>query len=93
MHDTLMVASLDEPFSHYCDVCETIEVAQDNGWTQFKLRPEAKFSDGSPITADDIVFSFETLVAKGAPLYRVYLGGRCRRSKPSIPGPCALPSR
>ena len=36
----------------------------------FKLRPEAKFADGTPLTADDVAFSFETLKTKGHPLFR-----------------------
>ncbi|MHB1206053.1 MAG: extracellular solute-binding protein, partial [Rhodospirillaceae bacterium] len=72
MFDTLMVASDDEPFTHYCFVCETVEVAEDNSWEQFKVRAEAKFSDGSPITAEDVAYSFNTLIEKGGPAYRFY---------------------
>ena len=39
----------------------------------FKLRPEAKFADGTPVTADDLVFSFETLKSKGHPNYQLTL--------------------
>jgi microcin C transport system substrate-binding protein len=72
MHDTLMVGGLDEPFTMYCLICETVEVAPDNTWVEFKLHPTAKFQDGSPITAEDIAFSFATLVEKGTPVYRLY---------------------
>jgi microcin C transport system substrate-binding protein len=72
MHDALMTDNPDEVNSMYGLVAESVEVAADNTWMQFKLRPEARFSDGSPITAADIVFSFETLVAKGRPTFRLY---------------------
>ena len=73
MFDTLMVQGEDEPFTNYCLLCESVEVANDNSWVQFKLRPEAKFSDGSPVTADDAVFSFNILRAPGsAPFYQIY---------------------
>jgi microcin C transport system substrate-binding protein len=72
MHDTLMFENPDEVFAMYGHVAETIEIAPDNSWVQFKLRPQAKFSDGSPITAEDVVFSFEILTTQGVPIYRLY---------------------
>jgi microcin C transport system substrate-binding protein len=70
LHDTLMTASLDEPASRYGLIAETIEVAPDSSWVQFVLRKEAHFSDGTPITAADVVFSFETLITKAIPSFR-----------------------
>ncbi|MGO8865332.1 MAG: extracellular solute-binding protein [Alphaproteobacteria bacterium] len=70
--DTLMVSSQDEAFSEYGLVAETIEVPKDRSWTIFTLRPEARFQDGSPITADDVVWTFDTLKAKGHPSYAAY---------------------
>jgi microcin C transport system substrate-binding protein len=70
--DTLMVPSGDEPFTQYCLVCQTIEVPNDRSWVEFTLRPEAKFQDGSAITPDDVIWTFETLKAKGHPRYRQY---------------------
>lgn len=74
MYDALMMSGANEPAGSYCLLCETIEVAPDNSWTEFKLRKEARFSDGKPITAEDVVFSFNTLITKGVPFYRVYYG-------------------
>ena len=72
MHAKLMTHSEDEPFSMYCYVCETIETPEDRSWVIFRLRKNAKFSDGAAITADDVVFSFEILKTKGHPFYRQY---------------------
>ncbi len=65
--DTLMARAHDEPDAVYGLVAETADVAPDGMSVTFKLRPEAKFADGSPVTADDVVFSFETIKAKGHP--------------------------
>ena len=70
MHDTLMADCADEPATTYCLVCETVEVSPNNDRVTFTLRPEAKFNDGSPITADDIEFSFNILISDGSPVYR-----------------------
>ncbi|MDP9128017.1 MAG: extracellular solute-binding protein [Pseudomonadota bacterium] len=70
--ETLMAGSLDEAFSQYGWLAESVTVAPDRSWVAYKLRPEARFSDGSPITPEDVVFSFETLRDKGHPSYRTY---------------------
>jgi microcin C transport system substrate-binding protein len=66
-YDSLMARALDEPDAVYGLVAETVDVAPDGMSVTFKLRPEAKFADGSPLTAADVVFSFETIKAKGHP--------------------------
>jgi len=65
--ETLAKRSRDEPFSLYGLLAETIETPPDRAWVEFKLRPKARFSDGSPVTVDDVIFSWETLKAKGSP--------------------------
>jgi len=72
IYDTLMRHGLDEPFTEYGLVAEKIEKAPDNSWVRFYLRPEARFHDGHPMRAEDVVFSFQTLIKDGAPLYRTY---------------------
>lgn len=72
MYDTLTTHSLDEPFSEYGLVAEKIEKAPDNSWVRFFLRKEARFNDGQPLTAEDVKFTFETLMEKGAPMYKGY---------------------
>ncbi len=70
--ETLLVSSADEPFTEYGLLAETLQWPEDRSWVIFNLRPEARWHDGTPITADDVVFSFETLKTKGAPVYRFY---------------------
>ena len=74
IYDTLARQSLDEPFTEYGLIAGKIEKAPDNSWVRFYLRPEARFHDGHPVRADDVVFSFQTLMKSGAPLYRGYYG-------------------
>ncbi|MCB9988703.1 MAG: ABC transporter substrate-binding protein [Rhodospirillales bacterium] len=72
IYDTLMEKSLDEPFTMYGLLAESIETPEDRSWVIFNLRPEAKWHDGQPITAEDVVWTFNTLVEKGRPAYRAY---------------------
>ena len=67
--DSLMAAAQDEPDAYYGLVAESAEVADDGMSVTFKLRPEAKFSNGNPLTADDVVFSLNILKSKGHPIY------------------------
>ena len=73
LFDTLMVRSGDEPDAVYGLVARDVAVATDRLSVTFRLRPEAKFSNGSQVTADDVVFSFDTLKAKGHPSYRIMM--------------------
>lgn len=68
-HDTLMGRSRDEPFTLYGLLAESIETDPDRTWAEFTLRPEAAFSDGSPVTVEDILWSYETLGTIGHPRY------------------------
>jgi microcin C transport system substrate-binding protein len=68
-----MVRAFDEPDAMYGLVANRVEIAPDRSWVAFTMRPEARFNDGSPLTAEDVVFSYEILIAKGAPQYRVIL--------------------
>lgn len=70
--DTLTYQSYDEPFTEYGLLAETIEMPEDRSWVSFTLRKEARWHDGSPVTADDLIFTFSTLTEKGAPFYRHY---------------------
>ena len=72
-YDSLMVRASDEPDAMYGLVAETVNIANDRSWVIFTLRPEARFNDGSPLTAEDVVFSFDVLKTKGDPTYRIIL--------------------
>lgn len=67
----LMVQSLDEPMSMYGVIAESVTVADDHLSVEFALRKEAVWQDGSPITPDDVVYSFEMLKSKGDPTYKI----------------------
>jgi microcin C transport system substrate-binding protein len=72
--ETLMTTSADEPSSEYGLIAETVEVAPDRRSVLYTLRREARFQDGSPITPEDVIWSFEILRSKGRPDYRAYYG-------------------
>lgn len=69
-HESLMGRSYDEPFTLYGLLAETVEVAEDGSWVEFHLRPEARFSDGTPVTVEDVLWSYEILGTEGHPRYR-----------------------
>ncbi len=72
LFETLMVSSDDEAFSQYGLIAESAEVPEDRSWVIFNLREEARFHDGTPITAKDVVFSLAALKKDGHPFYRSY---------------------
>lgn len=74
IYDSLMDQSTDEPFSMYCLLCETVELPKDNSSITFNLRKEAKWHDGQPVTADDVIWSFNTFMEKGSPFFQAYYG-------------------
>ncbi len=74
IYETLMTGSADEPFSEYGLLAESITVPGDRSWVQFRLRQEARWHDGKPVTADDVVWTFETLITKAVPFFRGYYG-------------------
>jgi microcin C transport system substrate-binding protein len=67
--DALMATADDEPDSMYGLIAESIEYPEDRLWAAFTLREEARFSDGTPITAEDVVFSFNIRREKGHPSF------------------------
>ena len=72
LFESLTTQSLDEPFSEYGLLAETVEMPEDRSWVAFTLRPEARWHDGKPVTVEDVIWSLETLRDKGAPFYRYY---------------------
>ncbi len=72
--DSLLATSFDEPDTAYGLIAQSIELAKDRSWARFVLNPKARWHDGTAITADDVVFTFETLMEKGHPSYRILYG-------------------
>ena len=71
--DSLMAGNGDEPGSVYGLLAKSVKVSGDKLNYRFKLRPEARFADGSPVTAADVAFSLTTLKEKGHPVYAILL--------------------
>ena len=67
--ETLMGRSIDEPFTLYGLLAETVETDEARTFVEFTLREGARFSDGSPVTVEDVLWSFETLGTLGSPRY------------------------
>ena len=74
VYETLLARSYDEPFSLYGLIAESVETPEDRSWVIFQLRPEAQFADGTPITPEDVLFSWSLLKGKGRPNHRLYYG-------------------
>ncbi|CAM3294347.1 extracellular solute-binding protein [Halomonas lysinitropha] len=72
IYDTLLTQNPDEPFSMYGLLAEGVRLDPDRQWIEFDLHPQARFHDGEPVTAEDVVFSFETLTEQGQPFYGAY---------------------
>ncbi len=68
--ETLMARSIDEPFTLYGLLAESVETDESRMWVEFTLRANAAFSDGSPVTAEDVIWSFRTLGTLGHPRYQ-----------------------
>lgn len=68
-YESLLGRSWDEPFTLYGLLAESVDIADDNLSVEFVLREEARFSNGSPVTVEDVIWSFETLGSEGHPRY------------------------
>ncbi len=71
--ESLLAGTDDTIGEAYCLLCESLEYPKDRSWVIFNLRPEARFSDGSPLTAEDVEFSYQTFLTKGLNSFRVQL--------------------
>ena len=75
IYDSLTKASLDEPFTRYGLLAEKIEHdPEDASWIIYHLNPNARFSDGKPVTADDVAFTFNIIKKEGAAGLKNYYG-------------------
>lgn len=72
IYESLLARAYDEPFSLYGLIAEQVETPPDRSWVEFTLNPDAKFSDGQPITVEDVIFSHGLLRDHGRPNHRSY---------------------
>ncbi|MEE3100886.1 MAG: extracellular solute-binding protein, partial [Pseudomonadota bacterium] len=84
MVESLLARSYDEPFTLYGQLAGRVETPPDRSWVEFELREEARFSDGSPVTLDDVIWSMEVLAEKGLPGFRT---SWAKVSRTEITGP------
>ncbi|PRX38378.1 microcin C transport system substrate-binding protein [Meinhardsimonia xiamenensis] len=71
--ESLLEGTADEIGASYGLLAESLEYPEDRSWVIFNIRPEARFSDGTPLTAEDVVFSYELFRDKGLPSFRAVL--------------------
>ncbi|MFM7443500.1 MAG: ABC transporter substrate-binding protein, partial [Tabrizicola sp.] len=69
-YESILTGTLDDVSAAYCLLCETMEYPEDRSWVIFNLRKDVTFSDGSPFTAEDVLFSYEIFRDKGIPEFR-----------------------
>jgi len=72
--ESLLASSADEIATGYGHLAKTVELPADKMWVAFELRPEARFSDGTPVTAEDVAWTFRTLMTQGRPAFRIEMG-------------------
>jgi microcin C transport system substrate-binding protein len=75
-YESILSGTLDDVSAAYCLLCETMEYPEDRSWVIFNLRKDVTFSDGTPMTAEDVLFSHNLFLEKGIPEYRSVAGGK-----------------
>jgi microcin C transport system substrate-binding protein len=74
-YENILVSTADDPYGTYCYLCETMEYPDDRSWVIFNLREDVTFSDGSPMTAEDLKFTFDMFSEQGIAEYRNIIEG------------------
>ncbi|HCP80247.1 MAG TPA: ABC transporter substrate-binding protein [Octadecabacter sp.] len=69
LYESILTATADDPYGSYCYLCTTMEYPESKDWVIFNLRDDITFSDGTPLTADDIAFSHNLIMEQGLPEY------------------------
>ena len=75
-YESILAGTADDVSAAYCLLCETMEYPEDRSWVIFNLRKDVTFSDGSPFTAEDVLFSYELFRDKGIPEFRSVSNGK-----------------
>ncbi len=73
--ESLLTTTADDPYGSYCLLCTTLEYPADLSFVTFNLRDDVRFSDGTPMTAEDVAFSFDLFQTQGIPEYRRIVEG------------------
>ncbi len=73
--ESLLVGTADDAYASYCFLCTTMEYPEDLGWVIFNLRDDVTFADGTPMTAEDVEFSFNLFQTQGIAEYRAIVEG------------------
>ena len=76
LYESILSGTADDVSAAYCLLCETMEYPEDRSWVIFNLRKDVTFSDGSPFTAEDVLFSYELFRDKGIPEFRSVSNGK-----------------
>lgn len=79
--ESILAGTADEIGASYCLMCTTMEYPEDRSWVIFNLRDDVRFSDGSPLTAEDVIFSYETFLNKGLSDFRVVLSQQVEKAE------------
>jgi microcin C transport system substrate-binding protein len=74
IYSVLATQSADEALTQYGELAKEIYMPENRSWVAFKLRAEARWHDGKPITVEDVIWTFNTLVKEGLPFFRFYYG-------------------
>lgn len=79
--ESILEGTDDEIGAHYCLMCTTLEYPEDRSWVIFNLREDVKFADGSPMTAEDVIFSYEVFLAKGLTDFRTIFATKVEKAE------------
>ncbi|NVK36272.1 MAG: ABC transporter substrate-binding protein [Rhodobacteraceae bacterium] len=83
IYESLLKRSYAEAFTLYAHLAESVKMPETRDWIEFKLNPKATFSDGSPVTVEDVAFSFDIIRDKGRPPYRNWYAKIIRKEYPA----------
>ncbi len=72
--ESLLLRSNDEPFTLYAHLAEAVRMPDERNWIEFRVNPNAKFSNGDPLTVEDIIFSLQTVRDHGRPPFSGWYG-------------------
>ncbi|NKB28509.1 MAG: ABC transporter substrate-binding protein [Rhodobacteraceae bacterium] len=75
MYEDLMIAFADDPYGYYCNLCTTVEYPEGLDWVVINLREDVRFSDGTPMTAEDLKFTIDLFLEQGITEFRSLLDG------------------